>query len=60
MPGIEYYEYIITSGKVSEKTLSGRISIQKISISRKELKNTTDVDKVDKFRHLFQFTCKVN
>jgi len=60
MPGINYYEYTITSGKISGKVLSGKISIQKIISSRKELKNTEGLDEKDKFRHLFQFTCKVN
>ena len=61
MPGIDYYEYTITSGKASHETLpDGIISIQSILASRKELRNTDEVDKKDKFRHLFQFTCKIN
>ena len=60
MPGIEYYEYNISSGKINEKTLIGRISVQQITTSRKELKNTEGLDKADKARHLFQFTMKVN
>ena len=59
MPGIDYNEYEITSGVVSKTTKTGMISTQKIIASRKELKNTESVDKVDKFRHLFQYTVKV-
>jgi len=61
MSGIDYYEYTVANEIASHDSYpDGIINIQKIVASRKELKNTSDLDKKDKFRHLFQFTCKVN
>ncbi len=59
MAGIPYYTYIITSGVVTTKTLSGRISIGKILINRKELANSEKQSKFDRYRHLITVQAKV-
>jgi len=59
MGGVDYYSYIITSGIVSTKTLTGRINILNIETNRKELVNIENLSQVDKFRHLLSLRCKV-
>lgn len=59
IPGINYYEYTIVNGAVSVKTLKGRIRILRIIDNRKELANVENLEKEDKCRHLFSFTCRI-
>ena len=56
---VPYYKYTITSGAVSEKTLSGRIEILRELENRKELQNSENLEHQDKFRHVFVYETKV-
>ncbi len=60
MPGMNYYTYTITSGVVSSKTLAGRIIILDITSNRKELKNTDNLDIIDRYRHVLTFRCRIS
>ena len=59
MPGISYYEYVISGGIVSSKTLKGRINILSIIQNRKELTNIEGLELVDKYRHLLSFRTRI-
>jgi len=59
MPGVPYYEYIITGGIVSSKILKGRINILEIIQNRKELVNLEGLEPADKFRHLLSLRCRI-
>lgn len=59
MPGIVYYQYVITNGVVSSKIAKGRINILEITSNRKELVNLEGLSKEDKFRHLLVTRCRV-
>jgi len=59
MPGIDYYEYVIGDGIVTAKELKGKILIQKVTVNRKELKNTENVEAIDRYRHLLSFKCRI-
>ena len=59
MSGVAYYTYTITNGVVSAKVLAGRISVLELTINRKELKNTDNLAKEDRYRHLLNFRCRV-
>jgi hypothetical protein len=52
---INYYTYGITSGEVSEKTLSGKIIITEISRNEKELTNTENLSVEDRYRNITVF-----
>lgn len=52
---IDFYEYVITSGQVSTKTLTGRLVITKWFENRKELQNTEVLESEDRYRHVFIF-----
>jgi len=52
---IDYYEYVITNGQVSSKTLKGKIILTRWFENRKELVNTENLEREDKYRHLLQF-----
>lgn len=56
---VDYYEYTITSGVVSSKTLTGKIVITKWNENRKELQNTENLEAEDRYRHVFVFECIV-
>ena len=56
---IDYYEYAITDGAVSDKELSGKIVITRYFENKKELTNTENLELVDKFRHLISLECYV-
>jgi hypothetical protein len=58
MPGIDYYEYTITNG-VASKVLRGRINILEITANKKELKNTDNLDVIDRYRHILSFRCRI-
>ena len=60
MSGIDYYTYTITSGVVSSKILAGRIIILETTANRKELKNTDNLDVIDRYRHVLTFRCRVS
>jgi len=59
LPGLIYYEYIITNGIVSAKVSKGRISIVGIPESRKEFINAEGLVDQDKFRHIITLNCRV-
>jgi len=59
MPGINYYEYVIINGAVSSKTLKGKIICLKITRNRKELINTENLVKEDRYRHIIMITGRV-
>jgi hypothetical protein len=59
MAGIPYYEYIISSGVVSGKTLKGMINVIDIKTNRKELINLENLSLEDKFRHILSLNCRV-
>jgi hypothetical protein len=56
---VNYYNYTITSGAVSAKTLAGRIVVTRFFENRKELVNTDQLEKEDRYRHLLSFECIV-
>lgn len=56
---VDYYNYTIVSGTVSQKILAGRIVITRWFDNRKELTNTENLEAIDKYRHLFSFECLV-
>jgi len=58
--GFKYYEYVIENGLVSSKIQTGRININKMRESRKELRNTENLTKEDKYRHIISFDVKIN
>jgi len=58
-PGIDYYEYTITNGVISSKVLKGRINILEITANKKELKNTDNLDAIDRYRHILSFRCRI-
>ena len=59
IPGIIYYQYVITNGVVTTKTAKGRININEVTDNRKELKNTENLDKEDRYRHLISLNCRI-
>ena len=56
---INYYIYTITNGAVSSKILSGKLRINRWIDDGKELTNTEDVDRKDKFRHILRFEVNI-
>ena len=60
MAGFNYYEYVITSGVVSSKTLAGGITILETTANRKELRNTDNLDAIDRYRHVLTFKMRVS
>jgi hypothetical protein len=57
--GIDYNEYVIRDGVVSQKEGSSK-KIKFITIKdKKELANTENLVQIDKFRHLIQCACEV-
>jgi hypothetical protein len=59
MPGTNYYEYVISNGVVSSKVLKGTISVLEVTANRKELKNTDNLDVMDRYRHILSFKVRV-
>jgi len=55
----DYYVYTITDGQVASKVLSGRIVLTRWLENRKELINTENLTKEDRYRHLLQWECIV-
>jgi hypothetical protein len=60
MLGMDYYTYTITNGVVSSKILAGRIIILDVIANRKELKNTDNLDSIDRYRHLISARVRVS
>ena len=56
---INYYTYTIVNGVVSTKVLSGRIVVTRWLDNTKELTNTENLEREDKYRHLLSFECYV-
>jgi hypothetical protein len=56
---INYYTYTITNGIVTAKVLSGRIVVTRWFDDTKELTNTENLEKEDRYRHLLSFECYV-
>ena len=56
---IDYYAYTITDGGVSSKVLTGRIVVTRWFDNRKELTNTENLEKEDRYRHILSFECIV-
>lgn len=56
---IDYYNYTITNRVVSSKILTGRIVILRFFENRKELQNSENLEKEDRYRHLLSFECLV-
>ena len=59
LPGIVYYQYEVVSGVVSHKTNLGRINILAVPQHKKELVNTENLVKEDRYRHLITLDCRV-
>jgi len=55
----DYYKYTITNGIVSGKILSGKIVITRWLENKKELTNTENLEKEDRYRSLLSFECIV-
>ena len=60
MPGFNYYEYIITSGTVSSKTLAGAVMILENTVNRKELRNSDNLESIDRYRHVLTFRMRIS
>jgi len=58
LDNIDYYEYTITNGVVSEKSKVGKIRFLN-KVSRKELTNTQTLVAEDRYRQLITATCRV-
>ena len=58
MPGTNYYEYTITNG-VASKDLKGTINVLEITANRKELRNSDNLDSIDRYRHLLSLKVRV-
>jgi len=56
---INYYTYTITNGEVASKILTGRIAVIRWIDNRKELTNTENLEKEDRYRHLLSIECIV-
>jgi hypothetical protein len=56
---IDFYEYVITNGEVAQKTLAGRIVVLKITRNEKELKNTENLESVDRYRNIISVQCYI-
>jgi hypothetical protein len=54
-----YYTYTITNGVVSAKVSAGKIVVTKWFENKKELTNTENLIKADRYRHLLSFECNV-
>ena len=48
----DYFSYTITGGVISAKVLNGRIIVRRFLSNKKELINTENLEKEDKFRHI--------
>ncbi len=59
MAGIPYYEYSLTAGVETKSALKGRISVNRIISNRKELVNSENLSKFDKYRHLVSVNVRV-
>ena len=58
MPGTKYYEYTITNG-VASKDLKGTINVLEITANRKELRNSDNLDSIDRYRHLLSLKVRI-
>jgi len=59
MAGIPYYEYSLTAGVETKSALKGRVSVNRIIANRKELINSENLSKYDKYRHIVSVNCRV-
>jgi len=59
MNGMDYYQYTIENGEITTKKKAGKIQINKIVTNKKELTNTENLEKEDKYRHLIETICRV-
>ena len=57
---ITYYTYTITNGVVSAKVSAGKIVVTKWFDNRKELTNTENLIKADRYRQLLSFECLIS
>ena len=57
---ISYNEYTIKDGQVVDKVNSGNICIWRFLDNRKELVNTENLEKMDRYRHLLSFEVYVS
>jgi hypothetical protein len=57
--GIPYYEYSLSTGVETKSVLKGRISVNRIISNRKELINSENLSKYDKYRHIISVNCRV-
>lgn len=55
-----YYTYTITNGVVSAKVSAGKIVVTKWFDNRKELTNTENLIKADRYRQLLSFECLIS
>lgn len=56
---INYFSYTITGGVVSSKFLTGRIVLTRWFDNKKELTNSENLEKEDRYRQLLSFECLV-
>jgi hypothetical protein len=58
LQGIDYNQYAIRDGEVSQKQKIGKLKFLTIK-DKKELANTENLVQMDKFRHIIQCDCRV-
>lgn len=56
---LDYYSYTITSGIITNKQKEGRLIITRWVNNSKELTNTENLEKEDRYRHLLSFECYI-
>lgn len=55
----DYYSYTVINGVTTSKILIGRVVLIRWFDNRKELVNTENLEKEDRYRHLLSFECIV-
>lgn len=58
MLDVDYYTYTITGG-VAARVKVGKIFVLEITENKKELRNTDNLDSIDRYRHILSFRCRV-
>jgi len=56
----DYIEHDIQNGSVGYNVKNGKINILKITDNRKELENTENLAKEDRYRHLIKIICRLS
>jgi hypothetical protein len=58
--GMDYFEYEISNGEIISKVKKGLINVRRFLDHRKELINTENLEKADRYRHLITIEVSVS